>query len=82
MDAGAGRVLNIWLGQGNNLERWMSDSLTASDRCVLITQWVGAAMEIVDTRPSYRFRLFEKCGMAMTVDGSGDDKNRWRVWTS
>ena len=31
-------------------------------------------MDIVDNRPDYRFRLFEKCGMAMTVDGSGDER--------
>ena len=31
-------------------------------------------MKIVDNRPGYRFRLFEKCGMAMTVDGSGNDR--------
>ena len=31
-------------------------------------------MEIVDSRPGYRFRLFEKCGTAMIVDGSGDDR--------
>ncbi|CAM9312583.1 unnamed protein product [Pylaiella littoralis] len=31
-------------------------------------------MEGLDSREKYRFRLFEKCGMAMTVDGSGDDR--------
>ena len=74
VDAGVGRMLkvevgrqlDIWLGQADNLEKWESDKLTASDRRVLITQWVGPAMDIVDNRPDYRFRLFEKCGMAMT----------------
>eukprot|EP00752_Nemacystus_decipiens_P002871 g2672.t1 len=31
-------------------------------------------MQKLDDREEYRFRLFEKCGMAMTVDGSGDDR--------
>ena len=31
-------------------------------------------MDIVDNRPDNRFRLFENCGMAMTVDGSGDKR--------
>ena len=82
VDAGVGRMLkvevgkqlDIWLGQADNLEKWESNKLTASDRRVLITQWVGPAMNIVDNRPDYRFRLFEKCGMAMTVDGSGDER--------
>ena len=82
VDAGVGRMLkvevgrqlDIWLGQADNLEKWESNKLTASDRRVLITQWVGPAMDIVDSRPDYRFRLFENCGMAMTVDGSGDER--------
>ena len=81
VDAGLGRFLKCevgkqldqWLEQSDNLEKWETNALTASDRRVLITQWVGAAMDKVDNRPEYRFRLFEKCGMAMTVDGSGDE---------
>ncbi|CAB1110560.1 unnamed protein product [Ectocarpus sp. CCAP 1310/34] len=46
VDAGAGRFLKvevgrqmdiIWLEQSDNLERWETASLTASDRRVLIT---------------------------------------------
>eukprot|EP00903_Cladosiphon_okamuranus_P011389 g10732.t1 len=82
VDAGAGRMLKVevgkqqdaWLEQSDNIERWESNDLTASDRRVLITQWVGSAMQKLDDREEYRFRLFEKCGMAMTVDGSGDDR--------
>lgn len=82
VDAGAGRFLkvevgrqmDIWLEQSDNLERWETASLTASDRRVLITQWMGAAMARLNSQQAYRYRLFEKCGMAMTVDGSGDDR--------
>ncbi|CAB1103677.1 unnamed protein product [Ectocarpus sp. CCAP 1310/34] len=81
VDAGAGRFLkvevgrqmDIWVEQSDNLERWETASLTASDRRVLITQWMGAAMARLNSQQAYRHRLFEKCGMAMTVDGSGDD---------
>ncbi|CAB1105649.1 unnamed protein product [Ectocarpus sp. CCAP 1310/34] len=52
----AGRQMDIWLEQSDNLERWETAALTASGR------------------RAFRFRLFEKCGMAMTVDGSGDDR--------
>ncbi|CAB1116905.1 unnamed protein product [Ectocarpus sp. CCAP 1310/34] len=41
---------------------------------LLITQWIGAAMARLNSQQAFRFRLFEKCGMAMTVDGSGDDR--------
>ena len=81
VDAGVGRMLkvevgrqlDIWLAQSDNLDKWENNALTASDRRVLITPWVGAAMEIADNRPGCRFRLFKTCGMAMAVDGSGDD---------
>ncbi|CAB1096297.1 unnamed protein product [Ectocarpus sp. CCAP 1310/34] len=66
--------MDIWLEQSDNLERWETASLTASDRRVLITQWMGAAMARLNSQQAYRYRLFEKCGMAMTVDGSGDDR--------
>ncbi|CAB1106479.1 unnamed protein product [Ectocarpus sp. CCAP 1310/34] len=82
VDAGAGRFLKMevgnemdrWLDQADNIERWETASLTASDRRVLITQWTGAAMAKLNSNQGYRHRLFEKCGMAMTVDGSGDDR--------
>ncbi|CAB1100003.1 unnamed protein product [Ectocarpus sp. CCAP 1310/34] len=68
------RQMNIWLEQSDNLERWETASLTASDRGVLITQWMGAAMARLNSQQAYRYRLFNKCGIAMTVDGSGDDR--------
>ncbi|CAB1118460.1 unnamed protein product [Ectocarpus sp. CCAP 1310/34] len=40
-----GRQLDDWLKQADNIEKWESNGLMASDRRVLITQWVGAAAE-------------------------------------
>lgn len=31
-------------------------------------------MELLDSRQEYRYRHSEKCRMAMTLDGSGDDR--------
>ena len=31
-------------------------------------------MARLNNQQAYRYRLFEKCGMVMTVDGSGDDR--------
>ena len=81
MNAGYGRLfkvlvgksLDAWLLNGDNVERWESNKLTASDRRVLITQWVGEAAKQIDSDIRYRRRLFEKTGLAMTADGSDDN---------
>ena len=48
--------------------------MTASDRRVLLTKRVATAVDTVDNRTGYRFRLFEKTGNLMTTDGTGDDR--------
>ena len=81
VDAGYGRLfkvlvgksLDAWLLNGDNVERLESNKLTASDRRVLITQWVGEAAKQIDSDIRYRRRLFEKTGLAMTADGSDDN---------
>ena len=66
-------LLDAWLLNGDNVERWESNKLTASGRRVLITQWVGEAAKQIDSDIRYRRRLFEKTGLAMTADGSDDN---------
>ena len=81
VDAGYGRLfkvlvgksLDAWLLNGDNIERWESNKLTASDRRVLITQWVGEVVKQIDSDIRYRRRLFEKTRLAMTADGSDDN---------
>ena len=81
VDAGYGRLFKVlvgkslgaWLLNGDNVERWESNKLTASDRRVLITQWVGEAAKQIDSDIRCRRRLFEKTGLAMTADGSDDN---------
>ena len=51
MKVEVGKQLDIWLENRDNLERWESNALTASDRRVLLTKWVATAVEIVDYRP-------------------------------
>ena len=55
-----GKLLNLWLENGGNLERWENNGLTASDRRVLLTKWVARAVDTVDNRAGYRFCLFQK----------------------
>ena len=87
IDAGYGYVFkkliarcqNEWLENENNIDLWLGNDgkkLTAADRRILITQWAGEAAEILKG-PDYdhfRWRCFEKTGMLLTADGSGDDK--------
>ena len=59
IDAGYGRLLKVytgqaldeWLGHGENLQKWECNALTASERRVLITKWVGEATERIDKLP-------------------------------
>ena len=55
------------------VEKWESNKLTASDRRILITQGTGEAAKQIDRDIRYHRRLFEKTGLAMTVDGNDDD---------
>ena len=81
MDAGYGKLLKVyagkaldgWLLNGDNIEKWESNKLTASDRRILITQWTGEATKQIDRDIRYRRRLFEKTGLAMTADGSDEN---------
>ena len=72
--AEVGKLLDTWLENGDNLKRWESNALTVSDRRVLLTKWVATAVDIVDTCPNYRFRLFEKTGSLMTADETCDER--------
>ena len=68
--------MDAWLDLANNLERWDSAALSASDRRILMTRWVGEAWERFCS-PAYdrlRWRAFEKTGLLVTADGTDDDK--------
>ena len=83
VDAGAGALFinlytaaqDVWLDTESNLEAWESGKLTASQRRILMTQWVGEAWEVFNSEKydNARFRYFEKTGCLMSADGSGDE---------
>ena len=65
-----------WLELEDNVDKWMghSKNLSASDRRILITQWVGEAYEKINS-PDYdhfRWRCFQKTGCLITANGSED----------
>ena len=57
------------------MEKWEDGKHTASDKRILITQWVGSAWEKLFTNESFHSdRYFEHTGCLLTLDGSEDDK--------
>ena len=63
----------MWLHYGENLAKRDSNQLPASERRVLLTRSVADAVEAIEERQKYRFRLHEIPGTAMTTDGSGQE---------
>jgi hypothetical protein len=81
VDAGFGRLIkhyaneaaSEWLDNDANWKKWTSDDLAAWERRVLMTEWYGKGYE--EACKTYDFKKnFEKCGSALTCDGSYDDK--------
>ena len=70
-----------WLEHDENWDRWVgytTKPLTATDRRVLITQWVGEAnKKMQDSNyDGFRRNCFERTGCLITADGSEDFKIR------
>ncbi|KAK3243212.1 hypothetical protein CYMTET_47121 [Cymbomonas tetramitiformis] len=62
---------NEWLEIPENLERWESNNLTASNRRILMTWWAGDGYKRACGRVNID-RYFEKSGCKITVTGDGD----------
>ena len=56
-----------------NLSLYVENKMTASQRRVLITKWVGEAWAKISSNKSMIIRAFEKCGISVPIDGCGDD---------
>ncbi|KAK3257684.1 hypothetical protein CYMTET_33240 [Cymbomonas tetramitiformis] len=67
-----GVVQDEWLQVPGNLEKW-TIGFTASERRVLITEWVAEACDRVFTRLDL-VKLFERTGMGLRLDGANDCK--------
>ena len=51
----------------------MEGRINDSERRVLFTKWVGAALEELSLKTEMIVRSFEKCGISVVPDGSEDD---------
>lgn len=74
------RLQDEWMDTPENLDKWCSGVLTAGDRRILLTHWLGVAVEVVHSKEANKktgktslWKYFEKTGCLMTIDGSGDE---------
>jgi len=64
-----------WLEIDENLDLWETGKLTASEKRILVTRFVGSAWEKLFSNPNYTPRAyFEKTGCLLCLDGSEDSK--------
>jgi hypothetical protein len=77
VDAGLGRQVKLYMGEAmdewlehdDNLNKWEGNELSASDRRVLMTHWLGAAWAKAMGKPETVRKYFEHTGALMTLDG-------------
>ena len=80
IDRGLGRHIKIYIGQqmdewmdvDENLDKWESNSLTASDRRILLANWYFKATNKALEGEAKR-KYFEHAGGLITADGTDDD---------
>ena len=67
-----GQLLDEWLDDEDNLEKWESNTLTASDRRILLAHWFyKASMKALQGEAKRKY--FEHAGALLTADGTDDD---------
>ena len=67
-----GDAMDAWLDDEDNLAKWENNSLTASDRRILLADWFyKACLKALegDAKRTY----FEHAGALLTADGTDDD---------
>ena len=55
-----------------NLDAYVRGEISASERRILFTKWVGEALETLSADKEMIIRSFKKCGISVAVDGSED----------
>lgn len=57
-----------------NLDDYVKGRISASERRILFTKWVGKAWEEMSRKKDMIIRSFKKCGISVAIDGSEDDE--------
>ena len=67
-----GQLLDEWLDDEDNLDKWESNTLTASDRRILLAHWFyKASMKALQGEAKRKY--FEHAGALLTADGTDAD---------
>ena len=66
-----GRFMDEWLDEEDNLNKWENNSLTASDRRILLAIWYHKAT-LQALEGDAKRKYFEHAGALLTADGSDD----------
>ena len=56
----------------SNVEAYLRGEINASQRCILLTKWIGQAWEVSSNKMVQH--SFKKCGIAVAIDGSEDEQ--------
>ena len=64
--------MDAWLDDEDNLTKWEDNSLTASDRRILLATWFYKACNTALQGDAKR-KYFEHAGALLTADGTDDD---------
>ena len=57
-----------------NLQRYIEVKISAFERRVLVTKWVGKAWTEVGSNRNIVVRSFKKCGISLSLDGSENEE--------
>ena len=71
-----GELLDEWLDDDGNLDKWEDGTLTASDRRILLANWYYKAVNQALEGDAKR-KYFEHAGALLTADGTDDDLIRF-----
>ena len=67
-----GQELDAWLDNDDHLEQWEENTLTASDRRILLANWYNTAVKRA-LEGQAKLKYFEHAGCLLAADGSNDD---------
>ena len=64
--------MDEWLDDDDNLAKWEDNTLTASDRRILLANWYYKACKKA-LEGEAKMKYFQHAGALLTADGSDDD---------
>jgi hypothetical protein len=67
-----GQLMDEWLDDHENLEKWEENKLTASDRRILLANWYYTAT-VRALEGDAKLKYFQHAGALLTADGTDDD---------